>query len=132
DDPRYATRAGRLTDPGFREAFESVMESARELTVAEALARLDRGGVPAVAGLSPEEVVDHPQFVANRTLVAHDDEVLGPTVEPRHPARFSRTPARPPGAAPRHGRSDDDVLDSIGVTGAEREALRAAGILGRA
>ena len=46
------------------------------------------------------------------------------------PMRFAQTPVRLERAGPLLGEHDDEVLAEAGLTPAEREALRAAGVTG--
>jgi crotonobetainyl-CoA:carnitine CoA-transferase CaiB-like acyl-CoA transferase len=131
DDPRFSTRAGRLGDPAYYRVYRDVLQAAAaRLTVADAMARLERAGVAAVAVVDLAELADHPQIVANGTFVECDDPVAGRLRQPRPVARFGATKAWSPEPAPTPGRHTDDVLGELGYGAGEITALRSAGAIG--
>jgi crotonobetainyl-CoA:carnitine CoA-transferase CaiB-like acyl-CoA transferase len=129
-DPRFATMAGRLTDPDYRRVYrEVVLTGAAELTVAEALHRLTDAGVPAAAVVPLSQVPDHPQIVVNGTFVETDDPSIGRRREPRPPVVFSTTPARPGRVAPRRGEHTVELLAELGFTDDDIATLLADGVV---
>jgi crotonobetainyl-CoA:carnitine CoA-transferase CaiB-like acyl-CoA transferase len=55
---------------------------------------------------------------------------MGAMLRPRHPARFSATPARVSHHAPSLGEHSDDGLAELGLSRAERDELRETGVVG--
>jgi crotonobetainyl-CoA:carnitine CoA-transferase CaiB-like acyl-CoA transferase len=49
---------------------------------------------------SRTELLADPQVLHNGSIATVDQGAIGPVRVARHPARFSATPARPPGPAP--------------------------------
>ncbi|NNL85371.1 MAG: hypothetical protein HKP27_06940 [Myxococcales bacterium] len=85
--------------------------------------------VPAAPVLRREELLTHPQIVANELLEVHRDERAGDVRQPRPAARFEATPASVRRLAPRLGEDDEEVLAEIGYGDSEIVALRAAGVI---
>jgi crotonobetainyl-CoA:carnitine CoA-transferase CaiB-like acyl-CoA transferase len=83
--------------------------------------------VPAVAAVSLSEIPDHPQIIANGLIVDDEHPVAGPLRQPRPAARFSATPAAAAAPAPLPGQDTDAILDELGYSASERDALRADG-----
>jgi crotonobetainyl-CoA:carnitine CoA-transferase CaiB-like acyl-CoA transferase len=127
DDPRFESTTALLDDDN-REVLGSLLEAAfASLPLADVLARLHEGSVPAAPVLEPEEVFDDPQVVHNGTLHTWDHPVAGRVRQPRHPVRFASSPTPVPEAVPGLGEHTDDILAELGRTAAEIAALREAG-----
>jgi crotonobetainyl-CoA:carnitine CoA-transferase CaiB-like acyl-CoA transferase len=125
DDPALTTLADRLTDPTrYRKAREKLHEAASTFTTAEAVQRLNDGGVPAVPLVPVADVPHHAQVVANRTFVRSEHPVAGPLIEPRPPVRFGGTSLEPSGPAPTMGQHTDDILSELGYDLASIAELR--------
>ena len=77
--------------------------------------------------MSLSEIPAHPQIIANGLIVDDEHPVAGPLQQPRPAARFSATPAAAAAPAPLRGQDTDAILDELGYSAAEREALRADG-----
>ena len=88
---------------------------AANLTMADAVERLDRERVPFAMVLTPAQLIDDPHAVAIGLIEEHDHPVAGPVRMARHPILYGRTPAALAGAAPALGADTDDLLDSIGL-----------------
>ena len=97
-----------------------------ERTNAEALAALDRAGLPAGPVLSPQEVLDHPQVEALQAFerVGYPG-VAGAAPLLRVPVNFSETPARIRTPPPGIGEHTDELLAELGYSPLEIERLRA-------
>ncbi len=96
--------------------------------MAEATARLEAERVPFAMVLRPEELPDDPHAVAMGLFEMHDHPIAGRPRVPRHPARFTATPADFGGPSPGLGEHTDAVLAELGL--GERIAdLRARGIV---
>jgi crotonobetainyl-CoA:carnitine CoA-transferase CaiB-like acyl-CoA transferase len=99
----------------------------------EALAELARAKIPAAPVLSPREALDDPQIVAAGLLQPMRYPLLdvGYPLAP-HPVDLGDTPAdvrRPP---PRLGEHSSEILDAIGLSGAEIATLVERGVVRQA
>jgi len=131
EDPRFADNAGRQRD---RRPLE--VELARAIApwrAADLLAAMAEAGVPGGPINSVEQVLQDPQIAARELLqrMRRDDgtevTVIG------FPGQLSRSPATYRLAPPRLGQDTRDVLAStLGLTEAEIERLRLAGVIGLA
>jgi crotonobetainyl-CoA:carnitine CoA-transferase CaiB-like acyl-CoA transferase len=129
DDPRVASPTLRQQNPSVSRALvEQCHEAAAKMTTAEGMARMEAERVPCGVVLSPAELVDDPHARAVGLFVDDVHPVAGRVRQPRHPARFTGTPAAPGGPAPTIGADTDAVLTELGL--ADRIAeLRAAGVV---
>jgi len=128
EDPRFTTMTKRLSDPDYPRVYREILQDAAgKFTIGEALRRLNEAKVPAVAAVALSEIPDHPQIIANGTIVTDDHPLAGPLQQPRPAARFSSTPAAASGPAPVRGQDTDAILTELGYDDGERAALRADG-----
>ena len=127
DDPRVATIAERARN---RDAMQPIMarcyEAAAKLSTEEAMARLEAERVPCGVVIAPEDLPDDPHAVAIALFEDSHDPVVGRIRRPRHPSRFSGTPADLAGPAPALGQHTDEILAEIGL-GDRAASLRASG-----
>jgi len=130
DDPRFRSAAGLVKHADAR--LELMAEALRQRTTAEWLGILDEAGVPCAPILSREELIAHPQILANELLVENDWPATGPMRQPRPAERFDRTPSSIRLPPPRLGEHGERVLREVGYDDAEIETLRSKGILGAA
>jgi len=129
DDPRVATIAERNQHRDLtRQIMGRVYAAAATMTTAEAMRRMEDERVPCGVVLAPADLADDPHVRAIGLLVDDVHPVAGPIRQPRHPARFSATPAVLGAPAPMLGQDTDAVLEDLGL--AERTAeLRAKGVV---
>jgi crotonobetainyl-CoA:carnitine CoA-transferase CaiB-like acyl-CoA transferase len=129
DDPRVATIAERIRN---RDVLESILDMcyalAANLSMAEATVRLEHERVPFAMILSPEELPEDPQAQAMGLFVEADHAVVGRTRLPRHPTKFSRTPATLQGSSPSLGQHTDELLAELGLAGSIAD-LRGRGVV---
>ena len=129
DDPRVATIAERIRN---RDILESIIDMcyalAANLSMAEATARLEHERVPFAMILSPEELPEDPHALAMGLFVEADHTVVGRTRLPRHPTKFSGTPATLQGSSPSLGQHTDDVLAELGLADSIAD-LRGRGVV---
>ena len=129
DDPRVATIAARTEHRALTRAImDRCYAAARAQTTAGAMRRLEAERVPCGVVLSPAELAADPHAQAIGLLVDSQHPVAGRVRQPRHPARFGRTPADLGGPAPRLGEHTDEILAGLGLAD-RRDAWRAAGVV---
>ncbi|MCG8589083.1 MAG: CoA transferase [Proteobacteria bacterium] len=126
DDPRFATLPERSKH--IVELLNHMSEPS-DVPVAEALARLEAEDVPCGPIHRAEDVPKDPQVVAAGCFEEVDHPVLGRIRQPRPTVRFGATPASAELPAPRLGQDTDAILGEFDVSEAEREELRAKGIV---
>jgi crotonobetainyl-CoA:carnitine CoA-transferase CaiB-like acyl-CoA transferase len=126
DDPRVATIAERIK---HRDVMEPIMDMcyamAANLTTAQATANFEAERVPFAMILSADELTRDPHAVAIGLFEDSDHPIAGHVRLPRHPARFSATPAALGGPAPGLGEHTDEILTEFGM-GDQIAALRDA------
>jgi crotonobetainyl-CoA:carnitine CoA-transferase CaiB-like acyl-CoA transferase len=123
----FATNAGRVE--GIQALSAQLSEAFAGWRRADLLAALDAAGVPAGAINSVPEVLEDPQVVARQMVrrVPHPLGVEVPLVS--SPMRFADAPLRPRVAPPLLGQHSDDVLQGLGYTDNDIQALRANGVI---
>jgi crotonobetainyl-CoA:carnitine CoA-transferase CaiB-like acyl-CoA transferase len=128
EDPRFSTLNALVAH--LDEFEQETKAAAAELTVAECVVNFEREDVPCAAVMTPAEIIVHPQVTANEMVVDVDHPVMGKMRQATPPSRFSKTPAVPSGHAPALGENTDEILSELGFGEAEREELRAKGVVG--
>ncbi len=87
------------------------------------------GGVPVSSVQFINELIDHPQVVANDYAIEVTHDLTGPERLAAPIWRMSETPPQAQGASPPLGRDTDSVLASAGYSLNEIEDLRAQGVV---
>ncbi|MGH6885322.1 MAG: CaiB/BaiF CoA transferase family protein [Geminicoccales bacterium] len=128
EDARFRTAAGRQEHIDAR--LELTQEVLRERTSAEWLLRLDAEDVPCAPVLRREDVIRHPQILANETVVEIDHPRAGRLRQARPAARFSKSAAEIRTGGPLLGEHTEEVLEALGFSPAAIEDLRSAGVVG--
>lgn len=90
---------------------------------------LDAAEVPNSPIYSVADAFADPHYAARGTLTTVDDPVIGPVRVPAPVPRLSATPAVAPSPAPEVGEHNAEVYGEIGLTAADLDALRAAGVI---
>jgi crotonobetainyl-CoA:carnitine CoA-transferase CaiB-like acyl-CoA transferase len=127
-DPRFSSMSKRLGDPDYPLVYREILQNAAaKFTIGEAMARLSRASVPAVAATTLAEIPEHPQIVANELFSDDVHPLGGPLRQPGPAARFAATPARPGAPAPLPGQHTDEILGELGFDAASIAALRDTG-----
>jgi len=127
-DPRYATNRERVA---HRDTLVPLIAAAlKRQTTAEWLAMLDTAGIPAGPINTIAQAFAEPQALA-RGLAMNLSHPLGGTASGvRSPLRLADSPMDGATAPPLLGQHTDEVLETrLGLSAAERQALRAAGII---
>ncbi len=128
-DARFATPADRQRNINAR--LELTQEVLRTAPGAFWLERLEAFDVPCAPVLNRNDMVRHPQVLANAILTEHDHPRAGRIRQARPAASFSKTgyELRIPGAG--LGEHTDEVLAQAGFAGGEIAELRRSGVFGR-
>ncbi len=125
DDPRVATIAERIK---HRDVMEPIMDMcyamAANMTTAQATANFEAERVPFAMILTADELTRDPHAVAIGLFEESDHPIAGRVRLPRHPARFSATPAALGSPAPGLGQHTDEILTEFGMAD-QIAALRA-------
>jgi len=126
-DPRFADRKTRF---GHRDELRAIVVPIfRERTVAEWMARLEKGDVLCTPVNDFKSLASDPQVRASGILVEEDHPragrftTLGPAV------RFAATPGTRRSGAPALGEHTDAILGELGVDERARRELRNRGIV---
>lgn len=129
DDPRLATIADRRANPGpMADALRACHAAAGTMTTAEATDRMEALKVPFGLVVPQAELPDDRHAKAIGLFEESAHPVAGRLRQPRHPTRFSGTPAALGGPSPALGQHTDELLAEVGL--ADRTAaLRSAGVV---
>jgi crotonobetainyl-CoA:carnitine CoA-transferase CaiB-like acyl-CoA transferase len=129
-DPRFATNAARKENEA---ALAAVIEgvTVRE-TSAHWYARLEEAGVPGGVLQRVDQVAADPHLAARGFFVDLPHPQGGTVRAAGSPMRLGATPVRLERAGPLLGEHDDEILAELGLSPAERAALREAGVTGPA
>jgi crotonobetainyl-CoA:carnitine CoA-transferase CaiB-like acyl-CoA transferase len=127
EDPRFATAAAILDGDNLATLGQMLEAAFATMPVAEVLARLHEGSVPAAPVLEPEQVFADPQVVHNGSIHTWEHPVAGRLRQPRHPVRFASSPTPVPEQVPGLGEHTDEILTELGRTADEVASLRESG-----
>lgn len=129
-DPALGTAAGRRSAHDLID--ERLGDWAAATDLASAVSTLIDAGVPAAPAFDPRVVHTNPQFAARRYFEVVDHPVAGSLETPTLPFRYESRDHWIDSPAPTLGQHNVEVLESIGVTSTEIDALTAAGTIGTA
>ena len=128
DDPRFATRDGRLKHSlEMRALFGDALSM---WSTDDALEALQSADVPCARVLERAEVMADPQVEHMKLLVEAEHPVGGHTVTVRPAARYSETPTGIHRHAPSRGEHTDEVLAGLGLDAAAITSLRDDAVVG--
>jgi formyl-CoA transferase len=127
-DPRITGRGGRVKH--MDELHARIGRWAKTLTLDEALAKLDAGGVPASSVNSIAHIFADPHIHARENLIHVPDPVLGDLVQPGITPKLSRTPGSVRAGAPTLGQHNEEVYrDLLLVSQQEYDQLQSQGVI---
>jgi crotonobetainyl-CoA:carnitine CoA-transferase CaiB-like acyl-CoA transferase len=127
DDPRYRNHAERgLRAAELNPRIEPIFAG---LTMAEAIERMNREGVPCGPVSTAEELFDHPQVEAMAMRQRVEHSTVGAMEVCGAPFRFLETPERVRRAAPALGEHNREILAELGYAGAEIAELEVGGVV---
>jgi len=129
--PELATAMDRNAHPDLvQAAFSTLHAACRQVTVDEAMERMEMADVPFAKAMFLEDLPDHPQMQANNSFTETDHPQGGRMVEPVNPPNFSATPSGVGAASAALGEHSDQILEKVGYTAEEVETLKSAGVVG--
>jgi crotonobetainyl-CoA:carnitine CoA-transferase CaiB-like acyl-CoA transferase len=128
DDERFKTPA--LRDENIDDRLALTQEVLATRSTDEWMERLEAAGVPCVPVLTRNQLLDHPQILANGITVETDHPQAGRLRQPRPAARFAGTPPGIRRCAPRLGEHTDEILAEAGLTPDEISTLRDDDVIG--
>jgi CoA:oxalate CoA-transferase len=128
DDPRTVDGTARAANADFiRPLIEAWLS---DKTRAQAVAILEKHGVPSGPVYSAEDVFNDPHVATRHMLVTVDDPVAGPRKYARSPIHLSSNPEIPTASAPQLGEHTHSILqDLLGYDQAKIEQLAAEGVV---
>lgn len=125
NDPRFATSRARRENAA--QLVPLIDEAFARLTYTQAAAALDGEEMVWAPILSPAEAVSDPQAIAAGCVVQTPTRDGGVINAPAAPVRFAGADDGPKGPAPRMGEHTRAVLEELGYSSAEVDALYASG-----
>jgi crotonobetainyl-CoA:carnitine CoA-transferase CaiB-like acyl-CoA transferase len=128
DEPGYDPRDPQQREVD-REMTARVEEMIRGGTTDKWEQAFIRGGVPVARVNFVQEMIDHPQVIANDYVLELEHDLTGPQYLAAPPWKMSATPPAPQGASPPLGRDTDAVLAAAGYDARQIEALRQARVV---
>lgn len=127
EDERFATPMARGRNSDLRKQI--VAEEIAKWPRDEILARLDAHDVPSAPLLTRMELLDHEQIQVNQSIERTVYEGFGEVRQAIPAARFSVSPSRIAGPAPRLGEHSREILASLGYDEARCRTLIQAGVV---
>ena len=103
----------------------------KSLTLADAVERLNREGVPCGPVSTAEALFDHPQVAAMEMRQPVTHGTIGPMEVCGTPFRFLETPGQVRRAAPALGEHNREILAELGYSESEVKELEAGGTVRR-
>jgi crotonobetainyl-CoA:carnitine CoA-transferase CaiB-like acyl-CoA transferase len=121
NDERFATPAAR--DRNINARLELIQSVLLERPAAEWLGRLEAENVPCAPVLTRNDMINHPQVVANELVHVYTHPQAGPLRQARPAARFSKTPGEVKRGAPGLGEHNAEILAELGLSESDITAL---------
>lgn len=128
-DPRYRTDQSR--GDHSEEILARMREWCAARTTAEAIAELERAGIPAGPVYTPQQALDDPQVAAMGflTAVAGYPGLPRPAPVPGLPVVLTRTPGAIRSPPPQLGEHSEEILRSLGYSEEDIARLRADAVI---
>ena len=127
DDPRFRNAAGLVKHAEAR--LDLMAEVLKTRTTAEWLERLDRAEVPCAPVLTRDELLTHPQILANDLIREIEHPRAGRMRQIRPAERMEGTPSVVRCPAPDLGQHTEEVLREAGFSAREIQTLRSDGVV---
>jgi crotonobetainyl-CoA:carnitine CoA-transferase CaiB-like acyl-CoA transferase len=117
----HAGSAGGAMKPGA--ILRGARNAIRSLPTDEVVKLLTANDVPCAPVVSLDEMVVHPQIVANGTLVEYEHPLIGPIRQPRATPTFASMQGADVVPAPGLGDHTEEILAEIGLSRPSIESL---------
>lgn len=127
DHPDYSTNPSRVQHRD--RLFPIIQEEIGKRESAHWLKLFEEGGIPSGPILSVEEALTQPQTLAREMVATVDHRTLGNIKQTGIPIKLSETPGEIKNPPPCLGEHTDAVLESLGYSGADIQAMRASGVI---
>jgi crotonobetainyl-CoA:carnitine CoA-transferase CaiB-like acyl-CoA transferase len=127
DDPRFQSVEARGTQLDL--LFDELEKRTMRLDSRTLCERLAAADVPHAAVTALEDIETHPQVIANGVLLEADHPASGRIRHAKPVADFDATPSSIRRLAPERSEHTDEILGELGITAAQRQALRADHII---
>jgi crotonobetainyl-CoA:carnitine CoA-transferase CaiB-like acyl-CoA transferase len=113
DVDNFQASAAGTARPG--QVLRAARAAIERLSTEEVVQRLSKFDVPCAPVLTLDEMVEHPQVVANGTLMEYEHPIIGPLRQPRPLPHFASTEGNEVRPAPGLGDDSREVLRELGV-----------------
>lgn len=128
-DPRFATNADRVRHRDV--VVQMVAQIICQRPCAEWVELLMSHGIPCTQINTVGEALSHPHTLASGLIHEYESEDYGSLKSIGQPIKFNGSRAAAGQAAPKHGQHTDEILQELGFSHAEMQALYAAGAAGK-
>ena len=125
EDPRFSSMGGRLKH--MDQVMEILKSPRKEYSVAEAMSLLTAADIPCAPCIARDDLKSHPQIEAIEALETYETPLHGALTVPRPPARFEGENASQATPSPGLGEHSRSILETLGYSGEEIDALIAEG-----
>jgi crotonobetainyl-CoA:carnitine CoA-transferase CaiB-like acyl-CoA transferase len=126
-DGRGGTGEGAMK-PGV--ILRGARDAIRTLLTDDVVKLLTANDVPCAPVVSLDEMLVHPQIVANRTLVEYEHPLIGPIRQPRATPTFASMQEAGIVPAPGLGDHTKEILAEVGLSRPSIESLLSSGVVG--
>jgi len=126
-DGRGGTGEGAMK-PGV--ILRGARDAIRTLLTDDVVKLLTANDVPCAPVVSLDEMLVHPQIVANRTLVEYEHPLIGPIRQPRATPTFASMQEMGIVPAPGLGDHTQEILAEVGLSRPSIESLLTSGVVG--
>ena len=125
EDPRFNSMGGRLMH--MDHVMEILRQPRTDHSVDEALKILTAADVPCAPCVARHDLKTHPQIEAIEALETYETPLHGALTVPRPPARFEGENASHAAPSPGLGEHSRSILETLGYSGKDIDALVAEG-----
>ena len=125
EDPRFNSMGGRLMH--MDHVMEILRQPRTDHSVADALEILMAADVPCAPCIARDDLKSHPQIEAIEALETYKTPLHGALTVPRPPARFEGENASQAAPSPALGEHSRSILETLGYSGDDIDALIADG-----